>query len=107
MREKNLEYYLSCFKNLRRASRNGEMAPHKTVVLLTVIHEVERGNISSNFISLSSQIEDMFYEIWHKYIGVSANYNDVLDPVFFHLNNEPFLFLQPWVKGEELKHCAV
>ena len=55
MREKNLEYYLSCFKNLRRASRNGEMAPHKTVVLLTVIHEVERGNISSNFISLSSK----------------------------------------------------
>ena len=106
MREKKLEYYIACFNNLRRASRNGERAPHKLVVLLTVIHEVEQGNISSNFISLSSQFEDVFYEVWHKYIGVSANYNDVLDPGFFHLNSEPCWFLQPWVKGEELKHCA-
>lgn len=106
MREKDLEYYISCFNNLRRASRNGERAPHKVVVLLTVINEVERGNISSNFISLSSRFEEAFYESWHKYVGVSANYHDVLEPGFFNLKNEPFWFLLPWVRGEELKHCA-
>lgn len=103
--EKDVSYYIECFNKLKRATRNGEKAPHKLVVILTVIKEIENGNISSTFISPDDSFEEKFLEVWHEYVGVSPNFDDNLYQGFFHLNSEPFWTLISWSPGESLNQC--
>jgi putative restriction endonuclease len=54
---KDFSYYKDCFSTLHTAKSKGFFAPHKPLLLLSVIDLVERGIIRSNRIELS--------ETWH------------------------------------------
>ena len=104
--EKNLDYYISCFTNLKRASKAGEKSPHKVIVLLALIDYVEQGLAATNMIALSEEFEQTFHNVWHERVGVSAKYHDELHPGFFGMKSEPFWHLQPWSQGNSLKNCV-
>ena len=95
-----LQYYLSCFDRMNCNKRKGETAPHKAVLLLTVIEEVRLGHITNGFVPLNDQMVAAFKREWRKYVGESPLFNPVFETPFFHLEYEPFWEL---MKREHLK----
>ena len=55
-----LPYYLDKFSNLHRNKLKGEIAPHKPIMLLSVMDLIEAGFITSNKIEFSEMLEERF-----------------------------------------------
>lgn len=85
-----LQYYIACFGRMNCNKRHGETAPHKAVMLLTVIEEVKRGHITNGFIPLNDRMVEAFKREWKQYVGETELFNPVFETPFFHLSNEPF-----------------
>lgn len=69
MEEKALDEYLAAFGKMNRAVIRGIKAPHKPLLLLSVLHLVKRGIIASNRITLSEELVREFKRLWSQYIG--------------------------------------
>lgn len=86
----NLDKYSECFANLRTAKKLGLPAPHKAVLLLSVMELVEAGVITGNRIELSECLEKTFLKHWKRYVGTSVVFQAKVATPFWHLQNEPF-----------------
>ena len=86
----NLDKYSECFANLRTAKKLGLPAPHKAVLLLSVMELVEAGVITGNRIELSERLEKTFLKLWKRYVGTSVVFQAKVATPFWHLQNEPF-----------------
>ena len=82
-----LNYYLLLFTKLRRAPQYGG-APHKPVLLLSILDAVERGYISNERIFITRELVALFRSNWK--IWVKTPHIENLALPFFHLKNEPF-----------------
>lgn len=71
-----MEKYIDYFSALRTNTQKGVKAPHKAVMLLSVIDLVEYGVITSIQIEFSERLEQQFQHNWLRYVGQS----DVLQP---------------------------
>lgn len=94
--------YIEQFTSLHTAKKLGLPAPHKAVLLLSVIDLVERGVITSNRIELTEQLEQTFEQVWKRYVGVSVVFQPKVATPFWHMQGEPFwcLYLN---NGRELE----
>lgn len=63
-----LEQYIDMFKKLNRAVVDGYRAPHKPILLLTVIDLIEAGEISTPDIFLDNRLVERFKYNWERYI---------------------------------------
>lgn len=99
--QKTLNEYTTLFSSLHTNKQQGIPAPHKAVLLLSVIDLIETGAIKSNEIELSEKIERSFNSNWKKFIGRSVIFNPKIGTPFFHLHYEPFWSLIPFLGGEE------
>ncbi len=117
MGESTLDYYLKAFARMNRATIRDIKAPHKPLLLLSILHLVRRGIIASNRITLSEELVREFKSLWAQYIGsdshmenfmVSENLSvccvlhypfrcSIANP-FYHLQHESFWRL---VKSED------
>ena len=117
MGERTLEYYLNAFEKMNRAVMRGIKAPHKPLLLLAILHLVQRNVIMNNHIVLSDELICEFKRLWFEYIGdvderssiqvaegltldLTLRYPfkcSIVNP-FYHLRHEPFWRL---VKSEE------
>ena len=68
--------YVELFQCLNVNKQRGVVAPHKAIMLLSVIDLVEYGVITSNQIEFSERLEQQFQHNWSRYVGQS----DVLQP---------------------------
>lgn len=57
---KDFRYYADCFSSLHAAMKLSKPAPHKALLLLSVIDLVERGIITENHIELSDVLVKTF-----------------------------------------------
>lgn len=90
---KDLSFYARKFANLRVAtSRARGDAPHKPILLLSVISFLEREKLGSNRIFLSAELISTFRRFWY-HIG-SNSYNMGIALPFFHLKGDKFWHLQ-------------
>lgn len=100
---KNLSYYIHCFTHLKRDSKNGG-APHKPVLLLSVLQMFEQGVFCDNRIYVIPELVASFKSIWSKI--VITNHFPIFALPFYHLNSEPFWKLIPnqgcekWVESK-------
>ena len=85
-----LNKYSNIFSNLRTAKKLGLPAPHKAVLLLSVMELVEAGVITGNRIVLSERLEKTFQKLWKRYVGTSVVFQAKVATPFWHLQNEPF-----------------
>ena len=69
--------YVSMMRDLCIKKTNGIMAPHKAIMLLSIIELIENGKIKSNVIPIDYIISDIFRINWMKYVA----------------NNERFLYI--------------
>ena len=82
--------YIRYFSSLHTAKIAGKNAPHKAVLLLTIIDLVEAGIITSPRIELSEALQGTFARVWKRYIGSSLIFSPKIATPFWHMQNEPF-----------------
>lgn len=82
--------YISLFSTLHTAKIAGKQAPHKAVLLLSIMDLVEAGIINSPRIELSEALQGTFARVWKRYIGMSLIFSPKVATPFWHLQNEPF-----------------
>ena len=87
---KNFEYYYNCFSHLNTAKMKGHSAPHKPLLLLSVLDLIEQGFITFNLIELSDALINRFKENTKAYLGNSIIFNPNIGYPFYHLSSEPF-----------------
>ena len=87
---KDFDYYYNCFGNLNTAKMKGHSAPHKPLLLLSVLDLIEQGIITSNLIELSDALINRFKENTKAYLGNSIIFNPNIGYPFYHLTSEPF-----------------
>ena len=96
-----MKTYLDYFSSLHTNTQRGVKAPHKAIMLLSVIDLVEYGVITSNQIEFSERLEQQFQHNWSRYVGQSDVFQPRVGTPFWHLNNEPFWRLVPYEGGDE------
>ena len=93
MSAKSLNYYTNKFTKLRVDRAHGASAPHKPILLLSVIELTEQGLLKHNQIPLSAELVAAFLKLWQQ-LGSTAHNADIGMP-FFHLRivNKPTPFV--------------
>ncbi len=84
---KDISYYITCFKKLKRAPNLGG-APHKPILLLSVIDCYNAGYINSEKIYITAELMAYFKSNWQAYVRTAHTMNFALP--FFHMSREPF-----------------
>jgi putative restriction endonuclease len=87
-----LAYYSQRLQRLRVDRAHGQ-APHKPILLLAVMEQIERHLITHNHIDLSPQLTDTFLKYW-SYLG-SANHRPDISRPYFHMKSGKFWHLVP------------
>jgi putative restriction endonuclease len=86
-----LDLYAKKFAKLR-VDRSRGVAPHKPILLLSVINFFERNTIKDNRIFLTAELISTFKRFWHQ-LGTERHNSDIALP-FYHLTGEGFWHLQ-------------
>lgn len=113
LEEKNLDYYLKAFAKMKRAPMRGYHAPHKLILLLSVIRLIKDGAIVSQEIELSDSLINCFKMLWEKYIDAGGGRQTVMvaegldielsntypfscsiENSFYYMSSEPFWTLR-------------
>lgn len=81
-----LQKYLKAFSRLKRGGTKYGLAPHKPVLLLTIIELIENGAVIDNQIVVDAQLVGTFKENWLLLVNTSHQ-EDFTQP-FFYLQNE-------------------
>ena len=89
--------YAGAFSRLHVKVTFGQRAPHKAIMLLSVIDLIETGVITSNRIFYSRELDSQFRHNWIRYVAYLDGHSARSSTPFFHLSYEPFwsLVLNP------------
>lgn len=85
------QHYAEIFSHLHVKVTFGKRAPHKAIMLLSIIDLVETGVISSSVFQYSQQLESQFRNNWVRYIGFMEGFNCSPSLPFWHLEYEGIL----------------
>lgn len=94
-----LSDYIELFSNLHTNKQQGKKAPHKAIMLISVIELIASQYISSNRIEFTEELENCFSKNWKRYVGESFIFKPKAGTPFWHLNSEPFWQLIPFEDG--------
>ncbi len=97
-----LQHYCEVFKRLHTAVISGQKAPHKAILLLSVIELIEENTISSPCITLSNNLISRFNNNWQTYIH-SNKFSPTITTPYWHLQNESFWRLNTYDGSEPKK----
>lgn len=92
--EELLQKYLNAFSRLKRANTIYGKAPHKPVLLLSIIELIEKGLVERNAINVNSHLEGTFKENWQLLVP-TLHHADFTQP-FFYLQSEKVARSQFW-----------
>lgn len=98
--ENELLRYLKKLTHLNRASKDGIKAPHKPILLLSIIELIAEGGIRDNRIEITADLIARFRDNWSRLI-VSNTFQPNFSLPFFHLKSEGFWHLQTYF-GKEI-----
>lgn len=99
-----LSYYARKFQRLRVDRAHG-VAPHKPILLLSVIDLFRIGTISRNEIYLSPELIAAFHRYW-SFLGSDQHHPDISRP-FFHMRSGKFWHLWANPRFEKLVSSKV
>lgn len=103
LKKQDLNYYLLKLKNLRRDRKNGG-APHKPILLLSIINLFELNLLQTNQIYITPELISFFKTNWAKL--VNSDHHMVFVLPFFHLTSDGFWKLianpgcEKWVEAK-------
>ena len=85
-----LSRYVEQFTSLKTAKILKQNAPHKAVMLVSIIDLMKTGLITGKEIRFTEALQRMFGLNWRRYVGESLVFKPVPATPFWHLGNEPF-----------------
>jgi len=88
----SLPSYIKAFTRLRRASTNGG-APHKPVLLLSVLQLVAHGEVERGQVCISPELVALFRSNWKQL--VTTRHDPLMALPFFYMKSEGFWKLVP------------
>lgn len=92
MSDKLISKYIRQLLSLRRGnSRKLGKAPHKPILILSILKLIKQGKISSNKIFITSDLLITFKDIWKKLVTTDHQENFFLP--FFLMRSQPFWYL--------------
>ncbi len=91
----SLAQYIQKLTRLHRDRSHGAPAPHKPVLLLSVIDNIERGRITDNRICITPELVATFMEIWGMLVK-EGPFEPRFALPFFHLRSDKFWRLVPF-----------
>lgn len=95
---KLLNRYLTKLTHLKRANTAYGLAPHKPVLLLSILELIERGAVINNRIYVNTDLVATFQENW-RLLVTTQNQPDFTQPFYYlqseKLEGQQFWFLQP------------
>jgi putative restriction endonuclease len=92
MHHASIQKYLRYFEKLNRGFNKGlGRAPHKPILLISVIQLVREGHIRSNKIFITPELVIRFKNTWDAIVTTDHTSNFALP--FFHMRSEPFWYL--------------
>lgn len=104
-----ISYYVESFSSLHVFKQRGQTAPHKAILLLSLMDLVANGSINSNKIEFNEGLEEQFMQNWKKYARKDTSFHPVPSTPFWYMQSEPFWKLIPRVEGVDstylLKQC--
>jgi putative restriction endonuclease len=87
MNTEQIQKYILQFSKLKRSATNGG-APHKPILLLSILSLIRKGEISFNRIEITPSLVLEFKSIWARLVISQHTANFSLP--FFHMRSEPF-----------------
>lgn len=84
-----IEKYRNDFQNLRVDRSHGGEAPHKPILLLSILQAVKTGLITDNKVFITPELMALFKANWSQLVS-GSNYSCKLALPFFHLRSESF-----------------
>ncbi len=90
---KDLDYYIECFSKLKTAYSKSRPAPHKALLLLSVIDLIEIGFITTPRIQLSDTLVETFNRNARELFRDDFFKPSIGQP-FFYMKSEPFWRLE-------------
>jgi putative restriction endonuclease len=84
--------YIKAFTRLRRSSTNGG-APHKPILLLSVLHWAEEGGLEDDRVRITPELVALFRSYWNAL--VTTQHDCLMSLPFFHMKTEGFWHLEP------------
>ncbi len=98
--DSTIAHYVTLFSNLRvdksparHPAATNHCAPHKPLLLLSVLDLFEKGSIQTNLVEPTPELADMFARHWSRVMP--AERSGILALPFFHLRNDGFWYLVP------------
>lgn len=82
-------------------------APHKPILLLTVIDLIEMGAITTPLVDPSDVLESQFKKNWGKYVADELPFNCQMNYPFYHLASSPFWKMVKSPDYEERKEYSM
>lgn len=86
-RLKILQYYSKKFRRIRVDNSRG-FAPHKPILLLSIIEMIAKGDMSDNKIYITKELHEKFLKYW-SYLGSELHNPDISRP-YFHMKSGKF-----------------
>lgn len=74
---------------LNTSKRAGKKAPHKAILLLSIMELIEEGIIKESKVALSDKLIDKFDEIWSRLVK-DKTFNCNIAAPYWHMRSEPF-----------------
>lgn len=84
------QYYIDLLSHMSVNKNKSKTAPHKAVLLLTIIDMIETGEINSPFIQINDKLIENFRRVWHAHVSSHSGYEPRMAYPFFHLSSSPF-----------------
>jgi len=100
MKDKLVYIYIKAFGKLNRATKNGVKAPHKPILLLSIIQSIACGEIKENKIEITPLLVARFKDNWNWLVKEDFFKPNFALP-FYHLTSDKFWFLQTYT-GKEI-----
>ena len=84
------QYYIDLLTQMSVNKNKSKTAPHKAVLLLTIIDMIEAGEINSPFIQITETLIANFKRVWGTNVPSCSRYVPRMAYPFFHLSSSPF-----------------
>lgn len=91
MQEAILQKYIDQLTSMNVSNRDGYKAPHKAILMLSVIDSVQAGHINSSEIRYDAQLENIFNENWSRYIQIQTRFICNIWMPLKYIGSEPFV----------------
>ncbi|MGN0036015.1 MAG: hypothetical protein ACI36X_02185 [Bacteroidaceae bacterium] len=87
------DYFLRMASNLNRNKYKGCFAPHKAVMLISIMELVESGHITTNIVCLDKELRSKFEDVWQRVVPIGSPFICGHRNPFIYMASEPFWHL--------------